>query len=207
MQSSTEELENKHVKQVYNLIGHRFSSSRHTPWSTLKDFIDTLPPDSYVLDAGCGNGKNMMIRDDLSMIGCDQSATLVDICCNERGLNVVQADIISLPFADQAFDAVICVAVLHHIASAERRSLAIKELLRVLKHGGKLFIIVWALEQNLEKSNKFMRLPNGNNDFLVSWENTYQRFYHLFDEAEIKKVFPSATISFAKDNWHITIVK
>ncbi len=40
------------------------------------------------------------------------------------------------------------VAVLHHLSTIERRQKAISELIRVTKPGGKIFIEVWAKEQN-----------------------------------------------------------
>jgi len=213
------DLENKHVIEVYDKIGNCFSNTRHTPWSTFKNFLDTLQPYSYVLDAGCGNGKNMMIRDDLITIGCDTSQTLIDIC-HERGLNAMKANIMNLPFSDKKFDVVFCVAVLHHVSTPERRDTAINEMLRVLKNGGKLFIIVWALEQNL--THKFLKIQDSNNDYLVSWKNDLQRFYHLFDKEEVEQLCKNyrqrdcdssndyhlnIDYQLAKDNWHIIITK
>ena len=45
------------------------------------------------------------------------------------------------------FDNTMSVAVIHHISSEERRIQSIKELVRVTKPGGKIFIEVWAMEQ------------------------------------------------------------
>jgi SAM-dependent methyltransferase len=46
-----------------------------------------------------------------------------------------------------ALDAVLCIAVLHHISSRARRLRLLSELLRVLRAGGRALITVWASEQ------------------------------------------------------------
>jgi SAM-dependent methyltransferase len=47
------------------------------------------------------------------------------------------ADAMRLPFRDEAFDAVVCLNVLHHLA---RPSQAVKEMSRVVKSGGSLLV-------------------------------------------------------------------
>lgn len=42
----------------------------------------------------------------------------------------------SLPYKDDSFDAVLSIAVIHHIATTERRVRALRELARVLRVGG-----------------------------------------------------------------------
>ena len=53
-------------------------------------------------------------------IGCDFSENLVRIC-GDRGLFAVRADCLSLPFRSGAADAVVSIAVIHHLGNAERR--------------------------------------------------------------------------------------
>ena len=55
-----------------------------------------------------------------SQIGCDFSENLVRIC-GDRGLFAVRADCLSLPFKSGAADAVVSIAVIHHLGNAERR--------------------------------------------------------------------------------------
>ena len=52
---------------------------------------------------------------------------------------------------DSCLDAVISVAVIHHVATLERRVRALKELARVLRVGGRVMITVWAMEQKHRK--------------------------------------------------------
>jgi ubiquinone/menaquinone biosynthesis C-methylase UbiE len=43
------------------------------------------------------------------------------------------------------------VAVIHHVATVERRVRALRELARVLRVGGRVMISVWAMEQRHRK--------------------------------------------------------
>jgi alkylated DNA repair protein alkB family protein 8 len=47
-------------------------------------------------------------------------------------------------------DAVISIAVIHHFTTNARRMHAIKEILRVLKSGGRACVSVWAIEQQID---------------------------------------------------------
>ena len=130
----------------YETHGADFSKSRYRVWPQVRAFLDALPHGAKVLDIGCGNGKNMLAaRADLTVFGCEPSSTLCEICA-ERGLNVVQGDARNLPFKDASFDAVIMIAVIHHIDPCEQDK-ALFEIQRVLKPSGKALITCWAVEQ------------------------------------------------------------
>ena len=62
---------------------------------------------------------------------------------------------------DESLDAALSIAVIHHIATVERRVRALRELARVLRVGGKVMISVWAMEQ---KHRKF-----ASQDVLIPW--------------------------------------
>ena len=116
-------------------------------------------------DIGCGNGKNMLYRKDCTNIGCDFSENLVKICL-EKNLNVISGDILNIPFKDNTFDYTICIAVIHHLSTNEKRKKAISELLRVTKPNGKILILVWALEQEPDSRRKFTEQDN-----MVNWKD------------------------------------
>ena len=66
------ELEEEHVRRVYDGIAQHFSNTRYKAWPVVKDFIMRLPAGSVGVDVGCGNGKNMLIRTgDIYCIGFD----------------------------------------------------------------------------------------------------------------------------------------
>lgn len=48
----------------------------------------------------------------------------------------------------------LCIAVLHHLSTAERRLAGLRELVRVTRPGGLVLVYVWALEQEVKKVKK-----------------------------------------------------
>ncbi|XP_077915186.1 tRNA (carboxymethyluridine(34)-5-O)-methyltransferase ALKBH8 isoform X2 [Halichoerus grypus] len=144
------QLEREYVHRVYEEIAEHFSSTRHTPWPRVVDFLKALPSGSLVADVGCGNGKYLGINKELYMVGCDRSQALVGIC-RERRSEVLVGDALAVPLRGGSWDACISVAVTHHLATAERRAAALQELVRLLRPGGMALVYVWAMEQEYEK--------------------------------------------------------
>ena len=147
----------------YDIHAQDFSKSRFRIWPGVKQFLDTLPPNSSVLDIGCGNGKNMLYRKDLIMTGLEQSTPLTEIC-HTQCLHVIQGTALSLPFKDNSFDAIIMIAVIHHINPTEHIKV-LKEIKRVLQPNGKCLITNWALEQPPNAKRQFTKGLN-----MVKWK-------------------------------------
>ena len=144
----------------------------------------------------------------------------IDICenfvkiCQEKNLDVIQGDMISLPFEDNTFDFVFSIAAVHHLNKKESRVQAIKEMFRVCKPNSLVFVYVWAFEQPDDARRKF-----NTQDELVSWVskddgNTYYRYYHLYCKNELLKEFQDTNYNFEiiKDfyemgNWGIICKK
>lgn len=57
----------------------------------------------------------------------------------------------SIYFRSDAFDVSLCIAVLHHLSTAERRLAGLRELVRITRPGGLVLVYVWALEQEVKK--------------------------------------------------------
>ncbi|KAJ3282334.1 tRNA methyltransferase, has a role in tRNA modification [Borealophlyctis nickersoniae] len=146
MDLPTTTLEQTHVHAVYNLIADHFSATRYKPWPVVDDFLRGLPPASVGADIGCGNGKYLGVNPNVFTIGSDRSDKLIGIC-KDRGFEAMVCDTLSVPYRDGCFDFVLSIAVIHHLSSPDRRRAAIKELLRVVKPGGRVLVFVWALEQ------------------------------------------------------------
>lgn len=87
----------------------------------------------HVLNAGCGNRD---LSDYFRSVGVDQ-LTSYDIASDLPG--AVIGPLESMPFADGAFDTILCNAVLEHVASVQR---VVEELARVLKPGGHAVLAV-----------------------------------------------------------------
>ena len=99
------------------------------------------------LDCGIGSGSlslslNSTLSKQIAYHGIDMSSemlTTADIAMQQAGLSptLEQADILSIPYADQSFDLVMAAHVLEHLPGPRR---ALIEMIRVLKPGGLLFI-------------------------------------------------------------------
>jgi len=87
------------------------------------------------------------IMDMRVQMGCDRSTGLVEIC-RSKGFQIVLANCLQLPYKSDSLDAVLCIAVIHHLSTNERRKQAVSEIMRVLRPTGKALIYVWAKEQN-----------------------------------------------------------
>lgn len=178
-------------------LAHLLTSLRRLitqqPWPIVTSFLSSLPPGAIGLDVGCGNGKNLSIASTTSAssssslssgiftLGSDRSPSLIRLAAQHQqhrsGADVVVADALALPHPRGRFDFAICVAVLHHFSTVERRVEGVRGVLEVLRprhkvgagdgkgaglenagdrdgeggkngdSGGKALFTVWALEQ------------------------------------------------------------
>ncbi|XP_057291456.1 alkylated DNA repair protein alkB homolog 8-like [Hydractinia symbiolongicarpus] len=144
-------LEGEHVYKVYEEIADHFSGTRHSPWPKVKEFLCNLPAGSLVADVGCGNGKYLGVNPKLITLGSDRSLNLAKICV-ERNFEVTVADCLHTPYRTSSFDACLCIAVIHHLSTLQRRLQALEELVRITRVDGSILVYVWALEQNLNES-------------------------------------------------------
>ena len=106
--------------------------------------LEMLRPEKgeRILDAGCGTG--VFTFDILPFVshvtGIDISLPMVRRACRKGGktsFNGLAGDMMSLPFADGAFDKVVSVTALEFVRDARR---AVKELFRVTRRGGVIVV-------------------------------------------------------------------
>uniref|UniRef100_A0AAF5D0W6 Fe2OG dioxygenase domain-containing protein n=2 Tax=Strongyloides stercoralis TaxID=6248 RepID=A0AAF5D0W6_STRER len=211
-------LESSYVQDVYENIADDFDRTRYSQWKSVSEFLTSLQPYSLVYDVGCGNGKYLIREDNLIKIGSDLCYNLCQIA-NNKGCQVLQADILKLPFLLESADAVISIAVIHHLSTYSRRQEAIRQIGKVLKVGGKGCITVWAMNQQgsryeLMRSKKsdeeissskkdddsdILPVHSGKQfkqqDMLVPWkkkgEQQFLRYYHMFVENELESLINS----------------
>mmetsp|Transcript_17352 Transcript_17352/g.22704 ORF Transcript_17352/g.22704 Transcript_17352/m.22704 type:complete len:277 (-) Transcript_17352:18-848(-) len=141
-------VEKEYVKNVYDSIANQWHGTRYKAWPKVESFIKAQRKGSLFGDIGCGNGKNLPACNSVGVgVGCDISVGLATIASTARNLEVPVADIMNLPYRSAIFDCVLCIAVLHHISTIDRRLQAISECIRVLKVGGSALFYAWAQEQ------------------------------------------------------------
>ncbi|KAI9558419.1 hypothetical protein GHT06_015201 [Daphnia sinensis] len=159
---TADNIERNHVFRVYDEIATHFSETRHSPWPNVKAFIESFPAGSLLLDIGCGNGKYLMCSQSLFSIGTDRSKQLLNVC-RKRGYQVVNADCRASPFRDDVADAAICIAVIHHLATEDRRLQTLQDISRILRKGGRALVYVWAKEQEIGKRKSTYLLQKKSN--------------------------------------------
>jgi len=202
------------TKYIYNEIASEFSNTRHRVWPCVKKFLNDFDSSSRILDIGCGNGKNMLYRNDIIFNGIDFSHKLVRICI-DKGLNVQEASMTSIPFESNQFDGAIVIASYHHLSNDTERKQALDEIYRILKLNALALIVVWAIEQPLDSKFIFTK-----KDEIVKWKsinppyNIYERYYHIYAKNELKeeilRLKPEFTIIdeyLEKGNWVLTCKK
>lgn len=139
------------VQSFYDAVAEDFSRTRRRPWSDFEKFVPYLPIKGRVLDVGCGNGRLLkwLPAESYSFyLGVDVSRELLELARKEhRGskIHFKKGDALNLPVKDQSYDAVFCIATLHHIPSREFQLKVLAECYRALSQQGYLFLTVWDL--------------------------------------------------------------
>uniref|UniRef100_A0A0G4GWI3 Methyltransferase type 11 domain-containing protein n=1 Tax=Chromera velia CCMP2878 TaxID=1169474 RepID=A0A0G4GWI3_9ALVE len=144
------ELLKNFVHDVYEDIAPHFSHTRYKPWPKAASFVSNLPCGSVLLDVGCGNGKYLRGDPHVMKIGNDRSSNLMgiarDLPGGQKG-EVHVADCLHVPVRQGSCDALLSIAVIHHLPSRELRLQALREMARIARVGGQLLVYVWAFEQ------------------------------------------------------------
>ena len=138
-------------------------------------------PQMRLLDAGCGGGRNLIyfLREGYDVCGVDQSSEAV---AHVRALAAALAPrlptdnfraepVEEMSFGDADFDVVISSAVLHFARDEEHWLSMLREMWRVLKHGGIFFARLASsigIEDKVERiEGRRFHLPDGSDRFLV----------------------------------------
>jgi tRNA (uracil-5-)-methyltransferase TRM9 len=200
----------------YEKISKHFDETRKAIWQSVGMFLDKIPPNSFVADVACGNGKYVRYRNDIFILANDICKSFTEIVGSGQTYDTILADGLSLPYRRDLFDYAISVAVVHHVRTFDKRIQFIQNIIDSLKPGGKLLFTVWAVEQKIK--SKWVEVKPGSRDYSIPWLDkytgeTHHRFYHLFSREEINSFctklqtidHTKTSISFEKDNW-ITII-
>ncbi|WP_432817121.1 class I SAM-dependent methyltransferase [Sulfitobacter sp. JB4-11] len=117
--------------------------------SQIATVLGQVGPQALVLDCGVGSGSlsialDSILMDRVTFHGIDTSAKMLVQARSKMhaaGLRAHcrQADVLSLPYDDQSFDVVMAAHVLEHLPDPKR---ALREMVRVLKPGGVVFVCV-----------------------------------------------------------------
>ena len=171
---------------MYNDIATHFNNTRVYQWPWVKKHLGQLEPNSLVYDIGCGNGRNMDYPY-LTFVGIDSCLSFCKIC-RKKSMNVIHADMKSIPVKSYSADAIICIAAFHHIKTVEERIETLKEFKRIIKSDKNIIISVWSINQPDKTRRKFEHFG----DTVVPWNSygvIHYRYYYIFQIDEIKNLF------------------
>ena len=110
-------------------------------------YMNKLKKNDIILDLGCGVGQDSLIaaRKVKKVIGTDIDPKIINIARSfavDRGIKNVEFLVADankkLQFKDQTFTKIVCSDVLEHL---NRRDFALKEMVRILKPKGSLFLV------------------------------------------------------------------
>jgi len=136
------------------MVNWRTESRARRSISRLEGHLE-LSPTSEVLELGSGGGGMIALLYEkfhpARMVGTDYDPDQVKAATDfltarwgsmPAGVTLQPADAFALPFPDRSFDAVFAMMMLHHVEERptqfERRPQALKEILRVLRPGGRI---------------------------------------------------------------------
>jgi demethylmenaquinone methyltransferase / 2-methoxy-6-polyprenyl-1,4-benzoquinol methylase len=132
----------------YDLLNHVLSLNIDKKWRRLvaRELRDILErPDAKVLDVACGTGDlsiELQSHSTARIVGTDFCRPMLAIAKSKSSgvqpIPFVEGDAMSLPFADNYFDAVTIAFGLRNLANFED---GLRELQRVLKPGGRLAVL------------------------------------------------------------------
>ncbi len=148
-----------------------------------------ITADMTVLDAGCGNGRNLvyLLRQGCRTYGVDASVRAVAatrelasrLCRNTPPDRFRTEPLDALSFEDDLFDAVICSAVLHFADGPDHFDRMVDELWRVLAPGGFLFTrlasSIGIEDRVVPLGSGRYRLPDGSDRYLVDEAQLLQK--------------------------------
>jgi len=158
------------VANKYDLMNDVMSAGMHRGWKRFAVSVSGVDKGDKVLDIAGGSGD--LSRLFAQKVGAEGQVILTDINASmlgvgrdrmlDAGLNVpaLQCDAEKLPFPDDYFD---CVIVAFGLRNMTHKDLALAEMRRVLKVGGRLLVLefskVWQPLSKVYDAYSFKLLP------------------------------------------------
>lgn len=191
--------------QDYDTIAEKFSNTRAFSWRDFEVLKRYLPIKGRILDAGCGNGRAYKFFFDSEIpdssqtynlqlttydyVGLDASKELIKIARkNYPQGKFILGDLLKIPFGNNEFSTIWCIATLHHFPTKTLQENVLRELLRVTEPGGKLILTVWNLWQKkylfkvIESYLKFS--PH---HCTIPFDNKIKRYVYAFTLSELRR--------------------
>lgn len=172
--------------EVWDKIAHEWDEYKKIASQLSEDFLSKQK--GNVLDLGSGSGRHLTNIKNGEMFLVDFSKEMIKLAEEKAKKKKIKAkfhvaDMAKLPFEDNLFDAAISISSIHCTPKSQHKKI-IKELYRVMKPGAKALIGVWNIASK--------RFKNSDKERLIGWTDKGQRYYYLFSEEEVHKLFKDA---------------
>lgn len=173
---------------VFDEIAESWYRLRH--WSRFRAELGELAErwqKGRLLNIGCAHGPDFLpFKNNFELWGLDSSPRMISMAVRyadkfKYDANLLVADAVNLPYEDRSFDFAIAVAAYHHIRGEKYRENAFRELRRVLRPGGEVFITVW----NRWQPGFWFK----GKEVIVPWKTKngeLMRYHYLFTYREIE---------------------
>jgi ubiquinone/menaquinone biosynthesis methyltransferase len=159
-----------HMARYYDFVTSLMSFGREKTFRKMEIKLARLNPGDKVLEIGCGTGTLSLAAK--AQVGASGEVTGIDIApemvavaerkAARKGIDISfkEGNIESIPFPDNSFNTVMCSFMIFHMPD-DVRNRGFKEIYRVLKPGGHLFILDFALPDKPWKRH-FVQMHFGN---------------------------------------------
>jgi ubiquinone/menaquinone biosynthesis C-methylase UbiE len=194
------------AKEIWSLGDYRSRGQFFPPVSARLTKLVKLQPSDSVLDVACGYGNTAITARmrGAKVTGIDITPKLLALAKEEEkiagisGINWKEGDAESLPFEDESFDVVL--STFGHIF-APNQELAGREMVRVLKKGGRLSFTSWPPELAVGKLSEVVSKYN------ASAHSEAFSPYNWGDPNKVNQLLPDIKdISFKRDTINIPIL-
>jgi ubiquinone/menaquinone biosynthesis C-methylase UbiE len=193
--------------QSYNIIAEGYRFWRAKPWPITK-----VVRGRTVLDAGsgpCVNGVEVALRNSGYVVCLDISKSMAytarEVLEKRMVLgDAVVGDAISMPIRSSSLDAVISIALVHHLPR-ELAWMFFTEVQRVVKVGGMLLVTIWLWKQRrflLHTIINYIKTLGGllgyPRRYTVYWrtrKGKFKRIYYLYTEKELANLITKSNLN------------
>lgn len=130
------------VRNQWDNVSKTYSESRDPDGpetQLISNLLERLDAEPRVLDIGCGDGRRTLQNLPTQSVGVDISRDGLQIADQNVRNELLQADMVSLPFADNSFDAITAYFAVFHVGR-ENHETVYNEFARVLRPDGELLM-------------------------------------------------------------------
>lgn len=165
-------------------------------------------PNDIILDAGCGEGRNLkwFYKNQFSVFGIDADIDRIENAKTNYPLaanNFKVGNLSDLPYKEASFHHLFCNAVLHFANSESHFSNMFSELIRVLKPNGSLLI---RMASNIGLNDDTPYVKDGKTNTQSNFYLTRAMIYKLTDLYNIELIEPVKTTNVADIRAMTTLV-